>query len=494
MLTKDSTVLIPFPDGMPVPASTLVPAAFVQVSPGTTDQGSVIISEKTLVGSSPTVKTQPPNVSSAQEGSIFSSESDGQNNEKNSALHVPEKDLPLSFPDGGFGWAVVFGAFMIQFCCWGFNFSWGVFQQYYVENNVFPGATLSQISWSGGISTASVFLTCPFQTSMVSRFGLRPIIASGILISGSGMILASFAKTVPELYLTQGLLYGFGAGMALFTSVAIPVQWFDKKRGLASGITVAGSGIGGATLASLNRYLISKAGYKWALRTMGISSITIVCSILFCIRTRIPPRTRGGPLLDVAMFKDRGFTIMYLMGMLVTFGYLIPVFLLPNFVVDLGMKPEVGSSLVSAFAGVNAISRILLGFVADRYGPLNVLILSSVFSGLACLILWMNTHGLAMAIIFVVVYGSNAGGFNSLFPVVAADVIGVEKLAAAVGLLYSGNFFGNLLGTPLASAIIAASGGSYTGTMVFAGSAPILGACLLLIIRFRDEKRIFVRM
>lgn len=125
-----------------------------------------------------------------------------------------------------------------------------------------------------------------------------------------------------------------------------------------------------------------------------------------------------------------------------TFGYLVPVFLLPQFIVHLGMKPEVGSSLVSVFAGVNAVSRILLGYVADWYGPLNVMILSSVFSGLACLILWMNSNGLPMTIVFVVVYAVNAGGFNSLFQVVAADVLGVEKLAVAVGLLYSGNFFG----------------------------------------------------
>ncbi|KAI7829839.1 major facilitator superfamily domain-containing protein [Gamsiella multidivaricata] len=329
---------------------------------------------------------------------------------------------------------------------------------------------------------------------MVSRFGLRPVIVTGIVISGSGMILASFAKTVWQLYLTHGFMYGFGAGMALFTSVAISVQWFDKKRGLASGITVAGSGIGGAVLAPLNRILISKIGYQWALRIMGISTITIVCAVLVCIRTRIPPRKRGGPLFDVAMFKNSGFTLMYLMGMLVTFGYLTPIFLLPKFMVDLGMSPEVGASLVSVFSGVNAVSRILLGFVADWYGPLNMLILSTAFSGLACYIFWMTTTGLPMAVVFVVIYGINAGGFNSLFPVVAADVIGVEKLAAAVGLLYSGNFFGNLLGTPLASAIVTASGGRYTWTIVFAGTAPILGAALLLFIRFKHEKRIFVKM
>ncbi|KAF9112737.1 hypothetical protein BGX27_002872 [Mortierella sp. AM989] len=409
-------------------------------------------------------------------------------------IDITLKPETMTFPDGGFGWFVVLGAFTIQFCCWGFNFCWGVYQQFYVNNQIFPGAGLSEISWSGGISSASIFITTPFQTKMVATFGLRKVIATGIIISGSGMILASFATSLWQLYLTQGFMYGFGAGMALFTSVAIPVQWFEKKRGLASGITVAGSGIGGATLAPLNRYLISKVGYQWALRIMGISVITLVCSILACLRTRVTPSVKGRPLLDVAMFKNSGFTAMYFMGMLVTFGYLTPVFLLPKFVTDLGMDPTVGASLVSIFSGVNAVARIVLGFAGDRYGPLNVLIISTIFTGLCCWVLWMNTHGLTMAIVFVVIYGANAGGFNSLFPVVAADIIGVETLAATVGLLYSGNFFGNLLGTPLASTIVTASGGSYKWAQVYAGAAPILAAALLIVLRFKREKRILVRM
>ncbi|KAG0316242.1 hypothetical protein BGZ99_006997 [Dissophora globulifera] len=329
---------------------------------------------------------------------------------------------------------------------------------------------------------------------MVVRFGLRPVIVTGILISGLGMILASFAKTVWQLYLTQGFMYGIGAGMALFTSVAVPVQWFDKRRGLATGITVAGSGTGGAVLAPLNRYLITKLGYQWALRIMGIMAITVVCSVLFCIRPRIPAGRKGGSLINIGMFKNTGFSIMYLNGFLVTSGYLIPIFLLPKFVVDLGLDPSVGATLVSIFSGINAVSRIGLGLAADYFGALNIMILSTMFCGVSCLVFWLNTKGFTLAVIFVVFYGINAGGFNSLFPVVAAQIIGVEALAASVGLLYSGSLFGNVLGTPAASAIIASAGGSYTGAIIFAGVMPIVAAGLLLPIRFKDERRIFVKM
>ncbi|KAG0207712.1 hypothetical protein BGX28_001109 [Mortierella sp. GBA30] len=407
-----------------------------------------------------------------------------------SAHEMTTPSPAMTFPDGGFGWLVVFGAFMIQFCCFGFNFSWGVYQEYYLKENIFGDATLSQVSWVGGIGASSVFLTGPFQSSMVRRFGLRPVIGVGIAICGCGVILASFATALWQVYLTQGVLFGLGAGMAIFTSIAIPVQWFDKKRGLASGICVAGSGAGGASLAPLNRFLISRIGYRWALRTMGISFFVIVFSVLYCIRPRIPVGKRGGPIFDFSLFKNRGFSTMYFMGVLVTFGYLTPVFLLPNYVTDLGMDPRTGATLVGIFSGVNAVSRIILGIAADKYGRFNVLFLCTTMGGLACYIFWLNTKGLAMAIVFVVVYGINGGGFVSLFPVVAAEIIGIERLSAAVGLLYSGNLFG----TPIASAIVTASGGSYTWAIVFAGTTPILGAILLLIHRLKIERRLFVKV
>ncbi|KAF9967081.1 hypothetical protein BGZ70_000177 [Mortierella alpina] len=350
----------------------------------------------------------------------------------------------VSFTDGGIGWLVVFGVFMIQFCCFGFNFSWGVYQEFYLREKIFGGATMSEVSWVGSIGASSMFLTGPIQSSMVRRFGLRPVIAVGIVISGCGVILASFAAALWQVYLTQGVLFGLGSGMSIFSSIAVPVQWFDKKRGLASGICVAGSGIGGASLAPLNRYLISRVGYQWALRIMGISFIVIVFSILGCIRTRIPMGARGGPVFDFSLFRERGFTTMYFMGVLFTFGYLTPVYLLPSFVADLGLDPKTGATLVGIFSGVNGVSRVVLGMAADKYGRLNVLFLCTLMGGVSCYIFWLNTHGLAMAIVFVVVYGINGGGFVSLFPVVAAEVIGVERLTAAVGLLYSGNLFGKV--------------------------------------------------
>ncbi|KAF9203629.1 hypothetical protein BGZ59_001518, partial [Podila verticillata] len=239
--------------------------------------------------STPTAESVTPTIF---EMSLPDKEADLDCDEKDRAALEAKTPTPLEYPEGGFGWLVVFGAFMIQFCGFGFNFSWGVYQEYYLAENIFPGATLSQVSWVGGIGASSVFLTGPFQASMTRRFGLRPMIAAGAVISSTGIILASFTKELWQLYLTQ---------------------WFNKRRGLASGISVAGSGIGGAALAPLNRFLISKVGFRWALRVMGLSFVVIIFSVLVCIRTRIPIGRRGGPIFDFSLFREPGFVTMYFM-------------------------------------------------------------------------------------------------------------------------------------------------------------------------------------
>lgn len=72
-----------------------------------------------------------------------------------------------------------------------------------MNENIFPGAGLTDISWAGTIGAGSVFITGPFQSSMIRSFGTRPIIATGIVISACGLVLASFATKVWQLYLTQ---------------------------------------------------------------------------------------------------------------------------------------------------------------------------------------------------------------------------------------------------------------------------------------------------
>jgi hypothetical protein len=105
----------------------------------------------------------------------------------------------------------------------------------------------------------------------------------------AGLFLASFSNQLYQYYLTQGILYGIGASFTYFVSlspftcimlyanncfgkpaVSIPSQWFDKRRGLATGIAVSGSGVGGLLLSIATAQLLNSVGLGWTLRITAI--------------------------------------------------------------------------------------------------------------------------------------------------------------------------------------------------------------------------------
>ncbi|KAF9432848.1 hypothetical protein BGZ76_010242 [Entomortierella beljakovae] len=398
----------------------------------------------------------------------------------------------LDYPEGGFGWLVVLASFIVNFWAFAPNMTFGVYQAYYLKENTFPGALATEISWVGSIGTAAMFIPGPFVAPMTRFIGLRAVVLVGIVIATAGLISASFCTQLWQLYITEGFLFGFGGGLVFFSSISVTAQYFEKRRGLANGIAVAGSGIGGLAVAPLTRFLIAKVGHQWCLRIIGFAVFGCMLAIFPFIRPRIKTAKKG-PIFDFSLFKVKGFTVLVITAFIVTFGYMVPIFLIPTYTVQvIGDTATTGANLISMFSGINAVSRVILGVAADRLGRTNTLSFCCIFAGVACLAIWSVATNIATLTAFMAVYGLFGGGFISIFPVVAAQVVGIERLSAALGLIYFGNVFGNLLGSPIATAIVQRSNGKYLGAVMFSGFMPVIGGLIILFtIRRSLDKRIF---
>ncbi|KAI9496816.1 hypothetical protein BDB00DRAFT_785259 [Zychaea mexicana] len=119
-----------------------------------------------------------------------------------------------SGPDGGYGWAVVAGAFFGYFTSFGTETAW--FFWTFISD---PQCTL----WRS---------TC-------DRDGRYHIL---------GLELAGFTSQIWHLYLTQGVLFGLGSAFLYVSALSVPSQWFNKRRGLGLGIVTYGAGVGGVVL------------------------------------------------------------------------------------------------------------------------------------------------------------------------------------------------------------------------------------------------------
>ncbi|KAF9189589.1 hypothetical protein BGZ50_000689 [Haplosporangium sp. Z 11] len=397
----------------------------------------------------------------------------------------------LDYPEGGFGWLVVLASFIINFWAFGPTITFGVYQAHFLHENTFPGALPTDLSWVGSLGIASMFILGPFIAPMIRFMGLRAVVALGIVIASLGFIIASFATQLWHLYVTQGFLFGVGGGIVFFSSTSVTAQYFEKRRGLANGIAVAGSGIGGLALAPLTRYLVAKVGIQWCQRIIGFCILGFMAAVFAFVKPRVKA-VKMGPIFDFSVFKVPGFMYLLMTAFVVTFGYMVPIFLIPTYVqVELGLDATIGANLISTFSGINAASRIILGVAADKLGRTNTLFTCCFMAGLSCVAIWSVSSNITILTVFMVFYGLFGGGFISIFPVVVAQVVGVERLAPALGILFFGNVVGNLLGAPIATAIMKAQGGSYMGAILFAGFTPIVAAIFVLFIRFRINKKIF---
>ncbi|KAF7726988.1 hypothetical protein EC973_008183 [Apophysomyces ossiformis] len=394
------------------------------------------------------------------------------------------------------GWVVVVSTFLVNFFVFGTVFSWGNFQRLYIED-VYKGQTDAfRIAFVGTSATACLLSCGVFLTPVIQRIGFRGTMMIGTILAPLGLILASFATELWHIYLTQGILFGIGGTFVFAPSVALPAQWFVKNRALATGIAVSGSGIGGLAISPMTQHLVSSIGYRNALRVIGGMGfgVLVIATSLAMSRWR-PPKTasRGfSSIIDLSLINLR-FGILLLFGFLVPFGYVGPFFLAPTYAPYIGMSIASAATLVSIMSAMNALCRITLGFLADSIGRLNTMFLATFLAGLFTMVIWQFSTGSQIYIAYAVLYGLTGGGFVSLFPVVVADIVGIENVQRGLGMCYLSTTFGTLLGTPIVGELQRRFG--WTAAIQCTGAPTVASALVLLALRFITSRgKVFVKI
>ncbi|KAL1956607.1 hypothetical protein VTO42DRAFT_6954 [Malbranchea cinnamomea] len=161
----------------------------------------------------------------------------------------------------------------------------------------------------------------------------------------------------------------------------------------------------------------------------------------------------------MSIAKKPAFILQALVSLLQASGNLVPMTFLPEFSTTIGYSVSFAATLLAINNGVNAVSRILMVFVADQLGRQNTLVLGVIGGAVSVLSLWMAsaTDGDKLPwLIFVIVYGVLAG-YNELFPTTITEVFGVHAYASVNGFLYFISGLGALFGSPVGGSILGTS-------------------------------------
>ncbi|ORZ32973.1 major facilitator superfamily domain-containing protein, partial [Catenaria anguillulae PL171] len=436
-----------------------------------------------------------------------------------SATHAPadaiakatDDEEPEEYPgqvDGGLtAWLVVLSSFLTHVGAFGLQYSYGVFQAWYSDtpyDPLPPGTPKWLISLIGTLGPCSMFIAGLFAGRWAERHGFRPTMFAGAIVLTAGMVLASFATEAWHLALTQGVMYGIGSALLYFPAVALPTQWWVKRRAFAVGLAVAGSGVGGLVYAQVVAALLPAVGARWTLRIMGLASGVLLALAAALAETRLPRRKVSGPIIDTTMLRNPKFTPMLVGAVLTPFGFLLPYYYLPTYVVQIaGLPLSFATTLLTVLNALSIVGRVSMGYLADRAGNINSFIASVMLAGVGMFVFWgFAGSSQAMLIVFVALFGFTAGGFISLMPTVAAQLYGVATLPSILGLLYAATAAGNLAGNPIAGALILAIEGSealpsksYALAIGFASFMMIAGTMGTVYLRFRVlDKRFWVAL
>ncbi|XP_068631881.1 monocarboxylate transporter 9-like [Battus philenor] len=182
-------------------------------------------------------------------------------------------------PDGGWGWVVVFASFMVNLIADGITFSFGVFYPHFLE---YFGEGKGKTALIAGIFMAMPLLSGPIASFLTDRYGCRRMTIFGAILASIGFVISAFVDNVETLFLTFGIMAGFGLSLCYVAAVVIVAYYFEKKRSLATGISVCGSGIGTFIFAPLTHVLLDEYGWRGTtLILAGFFLNMAVCGLLF---------------------------------------------------------------------------------------------------------------------------------------------------------------------------------------------------------------------
>ncbi|KAI6156986.1 MFS general substrate transporter [Pisolithus tinctorius] len=399
---------------------------------------------------------------------------------------APEKYVKCASeaPDGGFkAWSVIVA---YVFCCFGYANTWGIFQDYY-EQVLLSDKSPSVIAWIGSITF--IFLPA-LVTGRLFDLGYFKI---PYVTSSCGLVVCTFltaeCKQYWQFFLLQGLFTGLFSGIILPQALSVVSHWFCKKKGMALGIVSAGSSLGGTLFPVAGQNLIPLIGFKWTVRVFGFMMLVSLGIASLAIDRRLPPVNVKGGLLNLSAFRNPAYTIYCIAGVACPLGLYTTLTYLPVSATAVGVSNNFPFYLTAIANAASGFGRLSAGFLADRIGPLNVMIPFTSLVGILTFV-WPYASNQGQLIAISVIYGIACGTYVSLFVAPPMAMGDVGDVGRRVGMFLSISSLGTLAGTPISGAINARTGG-FQGPGFYAGGVVLLSVLLLFVVRLLQLGRLY---
>ncbi|MBI3089343.1 MAG: MFS transporter [Candidatus Tectomicrobia bacterium] len=402
-----------------------------------------------------------------------------------------------------YGWYVLGASVSVMMFTIGLLVAFGVFLKPMAED----------LNWSRTSVAAAptfAFMTfgvCSFLAgALADRFGTRLILLGGAFLSGLGLFLSALITRPLELYLTFGVLVGFGIGTFYVPLSSLATHWFTKRRGVAVGVVSAGSGIGIMLMSPLARVLITAYGWRPAFMILAGITWLVVFSASLVIRNRpgdvgLSPygqasdgapqafqsaRTAGGAApapraSSEAIIKHPMFWAIGGTHFFCCLSHSGVLFHMVAMATDIGISKMVAASFILVTGLTSIFSRIGTGAITDRYGLRHTMLLGLVAQTIVIILFrFVSTAGGFFGL--TIFFGLAFGGIMPLYVLLSREFFGNQVVGTVYGFVFMLSSFGMSLGPVLGGAIYDYFG-NYAWLFFVSGVFGVMAVILASILR-----------
>ncbi|KAH9213721.1 major facilitator superfamily domain-containing protein [Leptodontidium sp. 2 PMI_412] len=390
---------------------------------------------------------------------------------------------------------VLIGSFLALFCSVGFVNAFGIFQEYY-SSHILALKSASDISWLGSFNVFCMFGTTIIVGYLNDKHGPRILLASGSLTIVFALFMTSLCKDYYQFFLAQGLLLGLGLAFVFLPSIAVIPRYFTHHRGLAMGIVVSGSSMGGVIWPIALQNFFDSVGFGWGVRISAFMMVPLLGFAILTVRVPMPIAPPSSirinanisiskqpkPKPDISVIKNPILLLLAAGLFLVYLGLFSPFFYITSWTISLGLDANMGFYMVSIINAASLFGRILPGLWADRIGAYNIMVVSAGLSGVVCMC-WTEATSIGGIVVLSLAYGFVSGAVIGLQGACASQIAKPHQYGVVMGFTMSVISIAGLIGSPINGQLL--SKWQYLGLSLFSGLAMLLGMLVLILAKLR---------
>lgn len=308
---------------------------------------------------------------------------------------------------------------------------------------------------------------------LLDRVEARLLMIFGAIAAGGAFLIASRSNSFSPM-LAAYLLLGLGISTGtLAPSAFVLANWFEARRGLAMGITMAGTTAGGMAMTPVANHVISDTGWRTAYVALGVPMIMVVVPLTALVVRSRPPRTsavvqpsmtvaQGANLLEgfeaPEVLHTRSFWMLvvahFCSGLMVV-GMVVHMI---AYLESLGYKASSAALAMSALFGLGGLGKVIMGYVADRIGARMALAADFAAIALAFLLVF-GAARVFVLIVFILTFGIATAAPVALLPLLVAESLGRRRYGVLAALTGIAGTIGAAVGPVIAGRIFDITGG-----------------------------------